>query len=254
MLWKVTDRPVHLMGSMHVMDGQPLILPPEMEVAYSEATRVVFETNPYAEPNPTLTVLSGDSTLSRIVPRDTFVRTRALWSKIGRKDPLKRIPPWLVGLSFLFGLAAQQGITTDAGIDRILWTRAKGHKITETLETPDAAIGVFINMPIDEQIKFLNIFVDLPDQAADGLRFLISCWRERDIGSLAKFLDQCLLTLPVFYGALIEGRNRIWLPHIQRMIGEDSPTLIVVGCLHCVGDTGLPGLLSESGYPITRVI
>ena len=44
------------------------------------------------------------------------------------------------------------------------------------------------------------------------------------------------------------------MPIISQLAADKTPTIVVVGALHCVGETGIPQLLEGQGSRLSRVI
>lgn len=64
---------------------------------------------------------------------------------------------------------------------------------------------------------------------------------------------ETLLDDPELREALVEGRNRDWMPAITAMLEQAPRPLIAVGAGHMGGPQGLPVLLREAGYTVTRM-
>jgi uncharacterized protein YbaP (TraB family) len=50
--------------------------------------------------------------------------------------------------------------------------------------------------------------------------------------------------------ALLDDRNRLWIPKIENMLTEKHTFLITVGAAHLVGPNGVPNLLRAAGYTV----
>jgi hypothetical protein len=55
---------------------------------------------------------------------------------------------------------------------------------------------------------------------------------------------------PVSRKALLDDRNKLWIPKIQKMLTEKRTFLITVGAAHLVGPGGVPNLLRAAGYTV----
>lgn len=55
---------------------------------------------------------------------------------------------------------------------------------------------------------------------------------------------------PVAKKALLDDRNRLWVPKIEKMLTEKRTFLITVGAAHLVGPNGVPNLLRAEGYTV----
>lgn len=53
-----------------------------------------------------------------------------------------------------------------------------------------------------------------------------------------------------FYQNLLVKRNQAWIAQITRYAADNTPTMVVVGAMHLVGDDSVLKLLEEKGYQI----
>jgi len=50
--------------------------------------------------------------------------------------------------------------------------------------------------------------------------------------------------------AMLEDRNRSWIPQVVAMLNEHHTYFITVGAGHLCGKTGVPNLLRSAGYKV----
>jgi uncharacterized protein YbaP (TraB family) len=60
-----------------------------------------------------------------------------------------------------------------------------------------------------------------------------------------------MLVVPRTKEPLLYARNRAWLPKLETYFATGA--FVAVGLGHMLGDQGLPALLTEAGYTVTRV-
>ena len=92
----------------------------------------------------------------------------------------------------------------------------------------------------------LSLFAD-ERHTSDELAAMVKAWRENDGATFHAILNKRLTMCPVGFKALLEGRNRAWLPKLLKMAEDGVPTFAAVGALHCFGPTGLPAPLEAAG-------
>ncbi len=93
--------------------------------------------------------------------------------------------------------------------------------------------------------------LESPEEVVDLARQLNQAYLSQDLEALY------LLSLkenapPEFMEALIDRRNKAWIPTIVSSI-SDAPTLIVCGALHLPGENGILNLLRERGFEVNPV-
>lgn len=255
MLWHIQGRYVEILGSIHVMDSAPFALPAQIDEAYARAQRLVFEYDFTSQPSPSIVALPEGETLRDAIPAGLFAALHRLWTESGLPEGvLERSPPWLAALHLQLALAARRGISAERGVDQTLWQRAiaEGKQIV-SLETPDEALRGFTSAPRDEQVRFLAYTVESASESQAELDATIAAWRSGEIEALEPLLARWLRLCPTMFAMLVEGRNRAWLPRLQKLMGDGVATLAVAGAVHCIGASGLPALLAQSGETVRRI-
>jgi uncharacterized protein len=255
MLWRIEGSPLEILGSIHVMDAAPFTLPPAIDEAYARAQRLVFEYDFIARPSPSIVSLPDGTALGDAIPAALFSALHRLWLESGLPEAdLDGSPPWLAALRLQLALAAKRGVSAERGIDRTLWQRALAdRKHIVGLETPDEALRGFTAAPQAEQVRFLAHSVESQDESQAELDATIAAWRSGEIEKLEPLLARWLKLCPTMFQMLVAGRNRAWLPRLQQLTGDGVATLAVAGAVHCLGASGLPALLAQSGATVARL-
>jgi hypothetical protein len=256
MLWKADDANLHLLASIHLLDQAGSTLYPEAELAYSSAQRVTFEHDMTATPDSSLVENSSGNPLSGQVPDAVFRNAAREWANLGlAPDRLEQLQPWIVAFVIGARLAAQRGITEAHGVDKSLWGRAAADgKTRTTLESPAEALSTFANAPLHEQASFLDYATNPVSNLQDDLDLMVRSWHRHDEAAFVRIRAHRLRMWPEGYEKAITGRNHIWLPGLLQLVADKVPALVVVGALHCVGEEGLPNLLTKAGWRLSRVV
>ncbi len=151
--------------------------------------------------------------------------------------------------------AAKRGIDVAHGVDKVLWDRTQNDgKTRTTLEKPEDALAGFSMSPDHEKASFLDYAVNPPTAFQNDLDIMIKAWHDHDDGAISRILEHRHRMWPVGFEKLITGRNQAWIASITQLAADKTPTLVVVGALHCVGETGLLKLLEVRGLHPLRVI
>jgi uncharacterized protein YbaP (TraB family) len=82
---------------------------------------------------------------------------------------------------------------------------------------------------------------------------LMRTWRSGDMERLAQENTEGLLSDPELRAALLVKRNEDWAMQLTVVFPNVPPALIAVGAAHMAGPEGLPNLMRQRGYTVTRV-
>ncbi|MGO4329439.1 TraB/GumN family protein [Cupriavidus sp. 2TAF22] len=252
MLWQVRNTGVTLLGAIHVLDAPLSALDPAAEQAYRSAARVVFEVAMDRAPDAGAAYFPPGDSLGRHLAPAVLEQVRRLWESFGLPvAELERLRPVFAAMHLQFALAARHGIVAQHGVDRHLWARALADGLaSDALEDASDALRLLQGVPLDEQVDMLSCFAGQPDLAAAEPVDMVRWWRLGQAGPFATLLAQRRAQWPVTLAALVDERNRLWMPKILALIADREPTLVVVGALHLVGETGLPALLAHAGFDV----
>ena len=267
LMWKVQDRDnaVYLLGSFHLLKDGDYPLSSDIDQAFLDAERVVFEVSPAELDDPTVAgrflaaaAYDGPRTLSEVLtPRLREELRRLMARQGGSIEQVDGYEPWFVNLSLLMGLSQSLGFSAEQGLDRHLMARAaEAGKPIGGLETLEAQLRVLDETPMDEQMVGLADFLDRPQDMPAKLDELHQAWRSGDAATLESLTRlQMLEKTPETYRTVNIERNDAWLPQLQAMLQApgDDDVLVVVGALHLLGDDGLVEKLRAQGYQVERI-
>lgn len=267
LLWKVSDRnnAVYLLGSIHLLKEDDYPLSADVDAAFDDAARIVFEVSPEELGSPEASTsfreaanLPDGRTLSDLIsPRLREKLHRLLARQGGSLEQVNHYSPWFVNLSLMLGLSHSLGFSPELGVDQYLMQRAaEAGKPTAGLETIDDQLRALTDSPVAEQVLGLEDFLDRPQEMPGELAELHEAWRAGDVAGLeAISLTDMMAKTPRTYQLVNVERNQAWLPLLRRMLdgrGRDN-VLVVVGAMHLLGDDGLLALLEQAGYTVERI-
>jgi uncharacterized protein len=132
------------------------------------------------------------------------------------------------------------------------------------LEEPADQWAIFDQMPMKQQIAGLIEAIDNPDKVSKesekSLATISKLYDNQDIDQMYQLIDQITFNngsggVEVkadrsFIEALLDQRNRNWIPKISRII-QEKPTFFGVGAGHLGGKQGVISLLRDAGYTVT---
>jgi uncharacterized protein YbaP (TraB family) len=268
LLWKVSDRDntLYLLGSLHLLKPSDYPLSVEVDAAFDDAEKVVFEValDELADPATAQKFMlaagyGDDRRLSTVVPQVLREKLDRLLARHGGSiAAIDGYEPWFVNLSLTLGMAGAQGFQPEIGLDQHLARRAiEAGKATGALESIDFQLNALDSSPMDEQVAGLVDFVDRFDEMPSVLNQLHDAWRSGDVARLEQLTRvEMQDKAPASYRIMNVDRNDAWVPQLQAMLdgqGKDDDVLVVVGSLHLLGADGVVEKLRAKGYAVERV-
>jgi uncharacterized protein YbaP (TraB family) len=265
LLWKVSDKDnaLYLLGSFHLLKADDYPLSDDVEKAFADAEKVVFEVPPAELADPSLgqkmqqiAAYSDGRTLSQVLPPD--VRDR-MGQVLGADHlaQLDAIEPWFINLSLLIGVSQQMGFKPEQGLDMHIARLAEAaKKPVSGLETADQQLAVLDASPMDEQVSGLRDFFDKPGEVPKLLNDTHEAWRNGDVERLsALVIDDVRADTPVTYRIINVERNDAWVPKLRQMLdgAKQGDTMVVVGAMHLLGNDGVVDKLRAKGYKVERI-
>ncbi|MFT4248600.1 MAG: TraB/GumN family protein [Pseudomonas sp.] len=268
LLWKVSkgDARVYLLGSFHLLKQDDYPLSPDVDRAFADARRLVFELAPEEVESPDLgrrmvqaALRQDGSSLQQELDAQTWRKLQAYAaSRRLSLDTLTGYRPWFVGLTVSLAGMAQQGMDPVLGLDRhFMQLAAKSGKPATGLERADEQIALLAGMSPEEQRQML---AESLDDAAGGegqTGRLHEAWRRGDAERLWKEMAQDMRRqYPALYRSINVERNERWVPRLEQMLRSapaDGNVLVVVGALHLLGGDGVVEKLRARGYRVERV-
>ena len=260
-LWHVrgANADVYLLGSVHILPPGVQWRSKPIRDAIARADVFVFEVPQDAEALARLQeMIAAKGTLP---PGQNL---RALLSSSARADfdavlassglassAVERSRPWLAGLQLLFAQIAKHNFAVENGVDSQLAAHAmKAGKPLRYLESVEQQFAVLA--PDDRALEMEQFEAGLKDlkDIAGQVQPMVDAWAAGDQKTLDRLINGDLDRFPAARKALLDDRNRAWLPQITAMLKEKGTFLVTVGAGHLTGATGLPTLLRKAGYKV----
>jgi hypothetical protein len=251
---------VYLAGSIHLLKPGQASLPPELERAYSDAEKLVFELDlDDIDPSQVAAQMmqtgmrSDGNSLSSTLPAADAQRLRKAAESLGLPVAmLEQTEPWLASLLLTSMSLVQQGYSPDAGIDQQVATRAqRDRKPIDGLETAAEQFAAFDSLSAQEQQALLQLTLEELEDGYVDLSAIEQAWRRGDQQELNELLRKAMASAPTVEAALLIDRNRRWLPAIQGYLRSREDILVVVGAAHLVGERSVIEMLRGAGLTVT---
>ncbi len=166
---------------------------------------------------------------------------------------LDGLRPWLAELKLVASRMAKESASPESGADiELEETARRQNKELRYLETPDQQIDLLV--PSDRKLELSEFEASLKEFRAEKDEYpeLIKAWQTGDTTTLDKLLNGEFRNEPDARKALIDDRNRAWLPKLEGMLNEKKVFFVTVGAGHLIGPHSVPDLLRSHGYKVDR--
>ncbi|MDH5824263.1 TraB/GumN family protein [Luteimonas sp. RD2P54] len=273
LLWKVSDEDstVYLLGSFHLLKPGDYPLSADVDAAFDDAERLVFEIPPEEMNSPTLGMKMGQAAMrtdgtqldSELPPGTAAELQGWLAANASNLQKMQLTPqvlqmfePWFVGLMVTITEMTKYGLDPALGLDAHLAKRAAdAGKPTSGLETGEQQIAFLDGMDRKEQLQFLQESLKATgDKGREEIEKLHKAWRDGDAqgmweGMAAQMREQ----FPELYRRINVERNDAWVPKLEAILAEEGDALVVVGALHLLGEDGVVAKLEVKGLEVERI-
>jgi len=252
----------YLLGSIHALPKNVNWQTPQITAAIQSADTFVFEIpldKDGRAHGASLFARNGLFPLSDSLPSYFDAEMRSEYRDVimlTRADPtyLVYMRPWLAAL-VLQGVAdGGTGFIAAEGVDNKVYAEAtaRGVKNFRALETAEFQIRLLMgNGNLVDEVEMLRAtFKKILVQHDEPIGGLLAAWAKGDTKKLASYGPESAMMTPLEKKALLEDRNRAWIPQIVAMLNEKHTYFITVGAAHLVGKTGVPNLLRAAGYKV----
>ncbi len=160
--------------------------------------------------------------------------------------------PWYAAAELDDAMSGKLTFHTEEGVDNKIYAMAEARGVHDVraLETPERSLHA---LKRDATTKNeLAILRAAMKRAANKPmvpeKKLLEAWEAGDPAAILA-VDSAG-TLPEEHKAILDDRNHLWLPKIEKMLNEKRTFLITVGAAHLVGPNGVPNLLRQAGYKV----
>jgi uncharacterized protein YbaP (TraB family) len=164
---------------------------------------------------------------------------------------LDGIRPWLAELMLVTSRMAKENASPESGVDVELEEAVRRqNKELRYLETVDQQINLIV--PSDRKLELSEFEASLKEfrTEKDSFPELIKAWRTGDTKALDELLNGEFKNEPEARRALLDDRNRAWLPKLEGMLNEKKVFFVTVGAGHLMGRHSVPDLLRVDGYRV----
>lgn len=256
-LWKVVgphNQVAYLFGTIHSAD-QPLDWrTATVSKALNDSHTIMVEVanlaneGAVADTFARLAHSSAQPPLSQRVPQADRPALAALLRKTGYGDgDFAKIHTWAAAL--MLAKAGQKADDGRNGVDRAVIAAASPRIVVE-LEGAQKQLGLFNALSEKDQRRLL---VAIIREATAPSESLTATWAKGDMMSLTRETRKGMLADPTLREVLFTGRNRAWTSRIMAAMASGQRPFVAVGAAHMAGPDGLPAMLKQRGFTVTRI-
>jgi len=263
-LWSVkTDKAtIYLLGSVHLLKSDSYPLDKNIEAAYRDCPKVVFETDIGGMNTPAvqeqmmaLALYPEGQTLKQNISPETYSMLEKKVIEVGLPmDQFNHLRPWMCALT-LDGIEfMKMGFDPQYGVDRYFFEKAKKDgKETLFLETLKFQIELLAELNGKEGDAFLRQTLKELEVIETLLPDMVNAWKNGDTTRFGAVMAMSYNDLPEIYDRFLAQRNKAWVEAIERLIGQGGNAFVVVGAGHLVGPDNLLQLLKDRGYTVEQI-
>jgi uncharacterized protein len=274
-LWEIhhsdaEDIPSWLFGTIHVPDEQLTTLHPVAQKAFDASQAAYFEIDFMQNMSAQLKAISlpDDQSLDDLLPPELLSQLDARIKKMSPAMSRDVLPAAHVGVwpLLLGNMEAQVRNLGQFPLDLKLYMAAKQEgKRVGGLEKPDGQLEGIIQLPLADQIRFLQATLDGMDEddsaGIDRLDQTMRKYASGDEQEFAEFIEAEMkrIKLPEeltnrIMSTLLSGRNAKMADSIDRLVSESPETsfFFAVGLGHLTGKETVQDFLRKKGFTIQR--
>lgn len=275
--WRATrgQEVIHLVGTVHLpdprLDGptdrlRPLVegagaLLLEMAAPEQAALETAMKTR------PEIVVISGN-TLPELLSEDDWARLSEAMRDRGIPPFMgAKMQPWLISMMLAMPPCIAPDLAEQNGLDHRLEKLANAAGVpVQSLESYEAAIGIFGETPMETQLAMIRSALIGPQVSEDLFATMLGAYFDEAHAETMITLDVLTPELTpltpeenaavseMMQSGLIEGRNRAWLPVLLQAVEQtDGPVVAAFGAAHLGGEAGMLRLLEQEGFTLDRL-
>lgn len=260
-LWRVSKdgNEVFIGGTVHVLSQADYPLPPEFMVAYTNAQKLVLETDLNGMNDPKIQaqwrqrlLYSKGDTLKNHLKATTYKALADYMTGIHMPvDSVAHFKPTMVMLTLMMLELKRLGMG-DSGVDMFFnrLALAEGKPVGQ-LESVEKQLTVLENMANGRENELILSTLRDMKQLPIVMNDVKKAWRSGDLAKQEELgINPMRKEFPALYDSILVERNKSWMPQIEAFLKTAETEFILVGALHLAGQDGLIAQLRQLGYRV----
>ncbi len=264
LLYKISGKdlkkPSYLFGTIHIICPNDMFSMEKLNGYIDQTDRVIMELDfDNAEEMQALgkgVLMPDGKTIKDFLTAEQFAKVDEMFKNyMGvSAENFKQIKPFLLGMMVSTSPKAL-GCTPGSYEMSFLKAAAERKKGVEGLETVASQFAVIEKNPLEKQAKTLYEMSLDPQKHIDVFKKMVEAYKAQNSDELYIMMDAQMKSekdMKDLQGALLDDRNKDWIPKIEKAIGEKS-SFIAVGGGHLGGRNGVVSLLRAKGYKVEAI-
>ncbi|WP_299043377.1 TraB/GumN family protein [uncultured Tateyamaria sp.] len=273
--WQATrgDQTIALIGTMHLHDARMGAIVDRLRPTIAGADLLLVEITSDEEAamlnaiatDPSIAFLTDGPSLIDLVAPDVWTELAAAVQKRGVPPFMAaKYQPWFLSLTLALAPCAAADVQAGKpGLDKQIIGAADAADVPVAgLETFREVFDLMASDPLEEQLRFLPLTIQMERTVNDATATTIASYFEERHGELLAFsqvftrgqidiaADEFDALFDEMMGMLLDQRNLMWMDRIDQR--TERNIVIAVGAAHLSGETGLLNQLALRGYTVER--
>ena len=259
LLWEISGQglkqPSYLFGTIHATCADQIILSNSLRKAFNTSGQLYLEVD-LDDPNIMSnslrgsTLKSGTSLKNYLSAKDYSKANQFFQKNISLPlDALVNVKPIILTTLIFPVLLNCKPASWENTFVALAHAQKKNVLGLETIQAQFKAIdSIPPKIQAEQMMETIN---DLPG-AKRELAGLLTAYKNQDISKIRQLIAQSPGMKPEYDAAIIDNRNRTWIPTILNA-AKTKPTFFGVGAGHLGGKNGVIALLRQAGYVVMPV-
>ncbi len=259
-LWVVhsATATVYLFGTVHMLPTETKWQAPSIEHAMDLSDEIWTEADTSSLPALVRLIrrygLSPQGNLRSVLPKRYRARYDMEMSSAGLSvDTFGHVKPWLAELLLTGG--ALKHARFGHGVETDLLAFAHRHnKATPTFETADEQFAILADLPIEAQVRALELQIDGYSGTAGDMNAMVRAWLNGNVDLLDKLSNQKLAaTNERYFDDVIVRRNEHFASSIVTRLQSTGVAFVAIGASHLCGSASVQSFLRNYGFKAERI-
>jgi uncharacterized protein YbaP (TraB family) len=192
--------------------------------------------------------------LRNLLPRQYRTRYDVQVSNAGlRTDDIGQVRPWLAQM-LLSGETLHRVPHGFAVESELLSYARRRHLQVHTFESADSQFAVLGDMPLEAQVRALEMEIDGYPSANGEMNALVQSWLDGQDELLDQLTNQRIAVSDErYFDDIIVRRDEEFATAIVALLQNTGTSFVVLGAAHLCGSTGVQALLQNQGYTAERI-
>ncbi len=276
--WTATkgDDTLTILGTMHIYDPRLEVIRSKVADAVQNADLVMLEATPEEEAklqelittDPGRLFIVDGPTLPERLDEETWQLVADAATQRGIPSFMAaKMQPWYLSLTLAIpACAIQEMLSGVSGLDKMIIQDALDANVPlQAVEPFTTLFDLFKGQSFEEQIDMLRVNMLAPELQQQMFVSMLDLYFAEDVGRLWDMSRIAIAEMPELdpvegmamfedmQDALLDSRNRNWIPVIIGATKDHDDIVVAVGAAHLIGDQGILQLLENQGWLIARI-